>query len=80
MGFFSPDFVAATGADAELTQLTRALGIVYSRTKKDDGSVEVDHSGSIVIVDPQGHLVGLFRPPFAAKNLAEDMTVLAGWR
>ena len=80
VGFFSPDFVAATGTDAELTKLTRSLGIVYSRTKKDDGSVEVDHSGSIVIVDPQARLVGLFRPPFAAKDLADDMTTLAGWR
>ena len=77
VGFFSPDFVAATGTDAELTKLTRSLGIVYSRTKKDDGSVEVDHSGSIVIVDPQGRLVGLFRPPFAAKDLADDMATLA---
>lgn len=79
VGFFSPDFVAATGTDAELTRLTRALGIVYSRTKKDDGSIEVDHSGSIVIVDPQGRLVGLFRPPFAAKDLADDMAKLVAW-
>ncbi|MBS0514531.1 MAG: SCO family protein [Proteobacteria bacterium] len=79
VGFFSPDFLAATGTDSELSKLTRALGIVYSRTKKDDGSIEVDHSGSIVIVDPQGRLVGLFRPPFAAKDLADDMATLAGW-
>jgi protein SCO1/2 len=77
VGFFSPDFVAATGTDVELTRLTRALGIVYSRTKKDDGSVEVDHSGSIVIIDPQGQLVGLFRPPFAARDLADDISTLA---
>ncbi|MFT3791739.1 MAG: SCO family protein [Rudaea sp.] len=80
VGFFSPDFVAATGTDAELAKLTRALGIVYSRTKKDDGSIEVDHSGSIVIVDPQGRLVGLFRPPFVARSLADDMVTLTGWR
>lgn len=80
VGFFSPDFIAATGTDAELAKLTRSLGIVYSRTKKDDGSVEVDHSGSIVIVDPQGQLVGLFRPPFAAKDLADDVTKLVSWQ
>ena len=28
VGFFSPDFVAATGTDAELTKLTRSLGIL----------------------------------------------------
>lgn len=80
VGFFGPDFVAATGTDAQLTPLTRALGVVYARTKKADGSTEVDHSGSIIIVDPQGRLAGLFRPPFAARDLAEDMTTLAGWR
>ena len=78
VGFFSPDFIAATGTDEQLTKLTRALGILYSRTKKDDGSIEVDHSGSIAIVDPQGRLVGLFRPPFAAKDLAADMLALIG--
>lgn len=79
VSFYSPDFIAATGTDAELTKLTRALGIVYSRTKKDDGSVEVDHSGSIVIVNPQGQLVGLFRPPFAPKDLADDMARLVSF-
>ncbi|MBS0591057.1 MAG: SCO family protein [Proteobacteria bacterium] len=76
VGFFSHDFVAATGADDALLKLTRTLGIVYTRTKKADGSVEVDHSGSIVIVDPQGRLIGLFRPPFAAKDLADDIRAL----
>ncbi len=77
VSFFSPDFIAATGTDAELTKLTRSLGLIYSRTKKDDGSIEVDHSGTIVIVDPQGKLVGLFRPPFAVKDLVDDMATLA---
>ncbi len=31
--FFSPDFIAATGSDEQLTRITRALGLVYSRTK-----------------------------------------------
>jgi protein SCO1/2 len=80
VGFFSPDFIAATGTDAQLTRLTRALGIVYSRRKNDAGGSEVEHSNSIAIVDPQGRLVGLFRPPFAARDLADDMTRLAGQR
>ena len=76
VGFFSPDFVAATGTDEELTKLTRALGLIYARSTNADGSIEVDHSGSAVIVDPQGRLIGMFRPPFTAKAIAGDLQAL----
>ena len=79
VGFFSPDFIAASGSDEELTRITRALGLVYSRTKKDDGTIEVDHSGSAVIIDPQGQLAGIFRPPAVAQDVANDMTTLVAW-
>jgi protein SCO1/2 len=77
VAFFSPDFVAATGSDEELTRLTRALGLLYSRTTDANGTVQVDHSGSAVIVDPQARLVGMFRPPFTAAALVSDLTALA---
>lgn len=78
VAFFSPDFVAATGSDDELTRLTRALGLLYSRSKDANGKVEVDHSGSAVIIDPQARLVGVFRPPFTGAVLAADLAALIG--
>jgi protein SCO1 len=78
VAFFSPDFVAATGSDEQLTGLTRALGLLYSRRTGANGEIEVDHSGSAVIVDPQGRLIGMFRPPFAAAGVAADLATLAG--
>ena len=78
VAFFSPDFVAATGNDEQLTSLTRALGLLYSRRTGANGEIEVDHSGSAVIVDPQGRLIGMFRPPFAAAGVAADLATLAG--
>lgn len=78
VSFFSPDFVAATGSDEQLTSLTRALGLLYSRRTGANGEIEVDHSGSAVIVDPQGRLIGMFRPPFAATGVAADLATLAG--
>jgi protein SCO1/2 len=80
VGFFSKDFVAATGSDEELTRLTRALGLIYSRTTDAQGKIEVDHSGSAVIIDPQAQLVGIFRPPFAAQALSDDLATLIGAR
>ena len=80
VGYFSPDFVAATGSDEELTRLTRALGLVYARGEPADGTYSVDHSASVVIIDPQGRQIGLFRPPFDAAPIATDLTTLAGTR
>ena len=67
----------ATGSDEQLTGLTRSLGLLYSRSTGADGTIQVDHSGSAVIIDPQGRLVGIFRPPFAPAALARDLAVLA---
>ncbi|MBS0569815.1 MAG: SCO family protein [Proteobacteria bacterium] len=77
VGYFDPDFVAATGLDDELTPLTRALGLVYSRSTDANGKVEVDHSAAAVIVDPHGREAGIFRPPFVAKAIADDLATLA---
>jgi protein SCO1/2 len=80
VGFFSPDFVAATGSDEELTRLTRALGLVYSIAPTGEGNYEVDHSASAVIIDPDGREIGLFRPPLDAHGIAADLATLAGRR
>lgn len=77
--YFSPDFVAATGSDEELTRLSRALGLVYAREPDGHGGYSVDHSASAVIVDPQGRELGLFRPPLVAESIAGDLERLLGW-
>ena len=76
VAFFSPDFIAATGSDDELTKLTRGLGLLYTRTTDPNGTIEVDHSGSVVIIDPQAKLRGIFRPPFAASDVTADLQTL----
>ncbi|HEV7489841.1 MAG TPA: SCO family protein [Rhodanobacteraceae bacterium] len=78
VGYFSRDFVAATGTDEELTALTRALGLVYARAPTGNGDYTVDHSASAIIIDPNGREAGLFRPPFVAKTIAADLEALSG--
>jgi protein SCO1/2 len=80
VAFFSPDFIAATGSDQELTPLSRALGLIYSRTTAANGNIQVDHSGSAIIIDPQGRLVGMFRPPFVASAMSADLAALIAER
>lgn len=78
VGFFSPDFVGATGKDDQLQPLTRALGLLYTRSPTGNGDYSVDHSASIVIIGPQPALVGLFRPPLDAAAITADLVTLAG--
>jgi protein SCO1 len=76
VSFFSPDFIAATGSDEELNTLTRSLGLMYTREADANGNIQVDHSGSVVIIDPDAKLRGIFRPPFAAPDVATDLRAL----
>ena len=80
VGYFDKDFVAATGTDDELTRVTRALGLIYSREPTGNGDYAVDHSASAILIDPTGREVGLFRPPFDSSAIASDLKTLAGDR
>lgn len=77
VSFYSDDFVAATGTDAELRAVTAALGLVYEHVSNTDGTIDVDHSASAVLIDPQGRQAGLVRPPFDPEQIAADLVVLA---
>jgi protein SCO1/2 len=76
VAYFSPDFRAATGSDDDLNRLTRALGLVYSRTIGSNGEVQIDHSASAAIINPQAELIGLFRPPLTAEPILADLKTL----
>lgn len=68
---FHPEFIAATGPHPQLQPLVSALGLVYSRR---EGSTPddylVDHSASLVLINPSGHLHGRFAPVLTEGSLA----------
>ncbi|MBL0165440.1 MAG: SCO family protein [Xanthomonadales bacterium] len=76
VAFFNKDFVAATGTNAELTRLTRALGILYLRVPDQSGGYSIDHSASAMIIDPEGRRAGMFRPPFEPDAVSADILAL----
>ncbi|MDT8409861.1 MAG: SCO family protein [Wenzhouxiangellaceae bacterium] len=72
--WFHPDFRAVTGDDQALAQLTSQLGAMYVRRAPDDtGFYSVDHSGMVVIVDPQGRMIGRFTQPLDSDAVAADL-------
>ena len=76
VNYFNPEFIAATAPLEKLRPLTRALGIAHEIYKKseDDRTYDVDHSGAIVLINPEAEYAGLFSAPHDALAMARDLT------
>ena len=78
VGFFDPSFEAATGTPAELLALTQSLGVMYVKVPNGPGPLDytIDHSASLLVIDPQGRLAGLIRPPHRVDAIVADLITL----
>ena len=78
VSWFDEDFVGATGDEAALASLTEQLGIYFALDEPDpdSGFYSVNHSASILIVDPQGRVYGRFAPPLERRAIAADLFAL----
>ena len=61
--FFNPEFAAATAEHKYLFPVVRSMGMMYSITDSTDNpNYLVDHSASVVIINPKAQVVGRFVP------------------
>lgn len=77
VSYFHPDFKTATGKKNEIDNLAKQLGAVYMF----DGDLNsddyiVNHSATVVLVDPQGRWVARFNPPHRANEIADQFRSL----
>jgi len=90
VGFFNPEFIAATAEHKQLYPLVRSMGMMYSMSQStDDPNYLVDHSGSVVVINPLGQVIGRFKPQHAPGQIAMSDTsqiiadmpkVVASWQ
>jgi len=83
VGYFDPGFVGATGPHPELQRLTRQLGVIYQRAPEAGSALGylVDHTATLLLIDPEGRLTALFSAPHDAAAMAADIGgLLAGRR
>ncbi|MCU7905094.1 MAG: SCO family protein [Candidatus Thiodiazotropha sp. (ex Epidulcina cf. delphinae)] len=78
--YFNPSFVGATGPEPALQQLTKPLGILYERVETEESAMGyvMDHSASILLLDPQGRFHAYFSPPHDAEMMANDFIAISG--
>ncbi len=72
--FFNKKFVGVTGAPEEIAKLTDKLGISYIRVPGSESEEDyyVDHSASILLIDPLMRLRAIFPPPHDAVFMASE--------
>jgi len=79
---FNPNFYAAWGEADVISKMTREMGVVYgkvaSTTSNDPANYDVQHSGALMLFNPQGELSAFFTTPHQAELLAEDYQLLLG--
>ena len=80
INFFHPDFIAVSGEHSQLFPLVRAMGMMYSMSESTDKpNYLVDHSSSVVVVNPKAQVIGRFKPEFVVGELpvSEGQKILA---
>lgn len=80
IGYFNDDFVGITGDINQVHDLTSSLGIVASFTANADDpeNYGVDHTASLLLIDPQRRVRAKVTPPHdATKIIADFLTMTA---
>jgi protein SCO1/2 len=85
VSYFNKEFVAVTGEHKALFPFVRNLGMMYAiADSTDNPNYLVDHSASVVLIDPQARVTGRFKPRREpgklsisdSQQILEDMPVI----
>ena len=76
--YFNPRFHGATGSDRALSDLTSQLGLLYAKVEDQETAMGylMDHSASILLLDPRARLAALFSPPHDPAKMAADFRTI----
>lgn len=69
LAYFKAGFKGVTGEPTELAKLAQALSVAYIPPDTSEENYLVDHSGQVVMVNPEGQYIGFIRPPFKTAEL-----------
>lgn len=70
--YFNPKFRGVTGEFLALQQFATTLNAPFSKIPGGGDNYQIAHSGSIAIVDTNGHYVGFFREPLDLEKMLKS--------
>jgi protein SCO1 len=69
VGAFSPRFGGVTGSHEELAEFAKQVNAAFMKVPAPGGGYVIDHTGNIVVVNPQGHYHAFIKPPHDADDI-----------
>lgn len=77
---FHRDTLAATADIPSLEAFAKSLSLVFAKVPLGNDApadqYTIDHSATLVVLDPQGRMAGVIQPPLQPKAIAEDLIAL----
>lgn len=83
VSYFNKNFIGVTGTEQQIEQFTRELGIMHMRVAAEENATGylVDHTASVLLIDPDGRYHAVFSPPLSAGKISDDFRkMLKAWR
>lgn len=71
--YFDKDFIGVTGDESLIKALTLQMSVVYMKMSSSDGDYLVDHSSTLLLLNPEGKLVAFMNPPHDPKIIVKDL-------
>ena len=67
--FQQPAVLGLTAGHDQLFPFVRQLGLMYALNTNAEGNYLVDHSASVVLINPQGQIAAMFKPDIAVGQV-----------
>lgn len=72
---FNPNFIGLSGPSTGIHQLSKQMGVVYiqaQQSKASENNYQIDHSGTLYLINPEGKLAAIFSPPHDEVSIKQD--------
>ncbi|MEM9171254.1 MAG: SCO family protein [Pseudomonadota bacterium] len=73
---FGDQITGATGDIDAIRAFASDLGVLFQRVELGEDQYTVDHSGTVLLLDPDARLRAIFSPPLGAVGIANDIMTL----
>ena len=76
LSFFGENLTGLSGSPSDLAALAGSLGVIYAENIDASGSRSMDHTTSIIVVDPQGRGVAALPGGQQPQQMAQQLDAL----
>lgn len=74
--YFDPEFIGVTGDEKMIQALTLQMSVMYMKmpgTSGDENDYLVDHSSSVMLINPQGQLAAFLGAPHTPSSILDSV-------